>query len=44
MELDLFVYSIMAVVLTFVVYTIFLVFGLRPKEKEKKFDEDEEMK
>ena len=45
MELDLFVYSIMAVVTAFVMYTVFLIFGLRPKEKERKLsDEDEEMK
>lgn len=44
MELDIFMYSIVAVALTFVAYTAFLIFGFKPKEKEKKFDEDEATK
>jgi hypothetical protein len=39
MELDLFMYSLMAIVVTFVFYTIFLLFGLKPKEKERSGDE-----
>lgn len=44
MELDLFMYSIFAVVLAFVAYTAFLIFGFKPKEKEKVVDEDEATK
>lgn len=44
MELDLFMYTILAIGLTFVLYTAFLLFGFKPKEKEKKFDEDEQLK
>ena len=42
MELDLFMYSIMAIAVTFICYTIFLLFGFRPKDKSKKHDEEEE--
>ncbi len=41
MELDLFMYTILAIAVTFVLYTAFLLFGFKPKEKEKTFDEDE---
>ena len=44
MELDLFMYTILAIAVTFVLYTVFLLFGFKPREKEKKFDEDEATK
>ena len=32
MELDLFMYSILAVAVTFVLYTAFLLFGFKPRD------------
>lgn len=42
MELDLFMYSILAVGVTFVLYTAFLLFGFKPKDKELRRSEDDE--
>jgi hypothetical protein len=44
MELDLFMYSILAIAATFVFYTFFLLFGFKPKEAVKKVDEEEDVK
>ncbi len=45
MELDLFMYTILAIGVTFVLYTIFLLFGFKPREKEKPTaDENENTK
>ncbi len=44
MELDLFMYTIIAIAVTFVFYTLFLLFGFMPKEKDKNFDLDEATK
>ena len=44
MELDLFMYTILAIGVTFVLYTAFLIFGFKPREAEKKVDEEEETK
>ena len=44
MELDLFMYSIMAVAVTFVLYTAFLLFGFKPKENVRRSEEEEEEK
>ena len=42
MELDLFMYSILAVAVTFVLYTAFLLFGFKPREgKDSKSSEEE---
>ena len=42
MELDLFMYTILAIGVTFVLYTAFLVFGFKPREAEKRSSDDEE--
>ena len=42
MELDLFMYSILAVAVTFVLYTAFLLFGFKPKDESKQSDEEDE--
>jgi len=39
MELGVFMYAIIALALTFMCYTAFLMFGLKPKEPEKKKEE-----
>ena len=36
MELDLFMYSILAVAVTFVLYTAFLLFGFKPRDKDSR--------
>ena len=41
MELDLFMYSILAVAVTFVLYTAFLLFGFKPRDKDSKISEEE---
>ncbi len=43
MELELFMYAILAIAVTFILYTLFLLFGFRPKEKEaaKQLDEND---
>jgi hypothetical protein len=38
-ELDWIMYSVMSVALAFLLYSAFLVFGLPPKEVEKKKDD-----
>ncbi|TRY76604.1 hypothetical protein TCAL_03494 [Tigriopus californicus] len=41
MELDLFMYSILALASSFILYTAFLIFGFKPKETDKKLEDDE---
>ena len=44
MELDLFMYSIMAIAFAFFLYTVFLLFGFKPEEKKKTIEEEEDTK
>ena len=39
-ELDWIMYSVLSAALAFLLYSAFLVYGLKPKEVEKKFEEE----